>query len=280
MKSFTLFTVILCSLSSHAEQCVWSGVGEVVAIGDVHGDFGQFVSILQGADIVDDDLNWIGGKTHLVQVGDILDRGPESRAIMDLLMSLELQAPMDGGYVHLLLGNHEVMLMKTDLRYVHQGEILSYGGLKEMVRALRPDGEYGSWLAGHNAAIRINNALFVHAGISEDYASVPADSINELVRSEIARGWAEPSGILSGTGPVWFRGLAVDRGSAILRVLEETLETNDVDFIVIGHTVSIEGIATRFSGRVVMIDTGISECYGGAAQYLELDQRGYKIHFP
>ncbi len=280
LRSFTLFAVILCSLLSHAEQCVWNGVGEVVAIGDVHGDFDQFVSILQGADLVDQDLNWIGGKTHLVQVGDVLDRGPDSRAIMDLIMVLEQQAPLQGGYVHFLLGNHEIMLMKTDLRYVHEGEILSYGGLKEMVRALRPDGEYGSWLAGHNAAIRINNALFVHAGISEDYASVPVDSINELVRSEIARDWAEPSGIFSSTGPVWFRGMAVDRGSAIRRVLEEVLETNSADIIVIGHTVSIEGIETRFSGRVIMIDAGMSECYGGTAQYLVLDQRGYKVQFP
>ncbi|MEA3267139.1 MAG: metallophosphoesterase [Candidatus Fermentibacteria bacterium] len=280
MRFPVLFLMLLFVPVSHSEQCVWNGVGRVVAVGDVHGDLGQFVRILQGADLVDGDLNWTGGKTHLVQVGDVLDRGPDSRAIMDLLISLEVQAPVDGGCVHFLLGNHEVMLMKTDLRYVHEGEILSYGGLKEMVRALRPDGEYGSWLAGHNAAVRINNALFVHAGISEYYASVPADSINELVRSEIARGREEPSGILSSNGPVWFRGLASDRGSAILQVLEETLETNDADFIVIGHTVSIEGIATRFSGRVVMIDTGISECYGGAAQYLELDQRGYKIHFP
>jgi len=280
VRSSVLFLLLLFAAVSYSEQCVWNGVGRVVAVGDVHGDLGQFTRILQGADLVDGDMNWIGGKTHLVQVGDVLDRGPDSRAIMDLIMVLEQQASLQGGCVHFLLGNHEVMLMKTDLRYVHQGEILSYGGLKEMVRALRPDGEYGSWLAGHNTAIRINNALFVHAGISEDYASVPADSINELVRSEIARNWAEPSGILSSTGPVWFRGLASDRGSAILRVLEETLETNAADFIVIGHTVSIEGIATRFSGRVVMIDTGMSECYGGAAQYLELDQRGYKIHFP
>ncbi len=280
MRSSVLFLLLLFAAVSYSEQCVWNGVGRVVAVGDVHGDLGQFTRILQGADLVDGDMNWIGGKTHLVQVGDVLDRGPDSRAIMDLIMVLEQQASLQGGYVHFLLGNHEVMLMKTDLRYVHQGEILSYGGLKEMVRALRPDGEYGGWLAEHNTAIRINNALFVHAGISEDYASVPADSINELVRCEIARGWTEPSGILSSTGPVWFRGLASDRGSAILRVLEETLETNAADFIVIGHTVSIEGIATRFSGRVVMIDTGMSECYGGAAQYLELDQRGYKVHIP
>lgn len=276
MKCFVFSLLFFCSVAMFSKQCSWDGVGRVIAVGDVHGDLDQFTSILSAAGLVDSEMNWIGGKTHLVQVGDVLDRGPDSRAIMDLIMKLEEEAPLQGGYVHFLLGNHEIMLMKTDLRYVHEGEILSYGGLKEMVRALRPSGEYGSWLSGHNTAIRINNALFVHAGISEDYASVPADSINELVRSEIARGWNEPSGVLAGTGPVWFRGLASDRGSAIVRTLEEALLVNDADFIVIGHSVSIEGITTRFRGRVVMIDVGISECYGGTAQFLQLDQTGYK----
>ncbi|MCK5131964.1 MAG: metallophosphoesterase [Candidatus Sabulitectum sp.] len=275
-----LLIVFLVFAGVYGHQCTWDDVERVVAVGDVHGDFNQFVSILQGAELVDSDLNWIGGETHLVQTGDILDRGPDSKAAMDLIMTLEQQALLQGGYVHFLLGNHELMLMKTDLRYVHEGEILSHGGIKEMVRAMRPDGEYGSWLAGHNAAIRINSALFVHAGISEDFSSIPFDSINEMVRDEIARGWAEPSGVLAGTGPVWFRGLAVDTGCVIEQALEEALEVNGADFIVIGHTVTIEGITTRFDGRVVMIDTGMSECYGGTAQYLVLDQDGYEIHFP
>lgn len=278
MKSFIPVIFLLFSLSSYAEQSVWNGVNRVVAVGDVHGDFNQFVAILQGAELVDSDLNWIGGETHLVQTGDILDRGPDSKAVMDLIMALEQQAPLQGGYVHFLLGNHELMLMKTDLRYVHEGEILSHGGLKEMVRTMRPGGEYGSWFAGHNAAIRINNALFVHAGISEDFSLIPFDSINGMVRDEIARDWAEPSGVLAGTGPMWFRGLATDTGRVIEQALEETLEVNVADFIVIGHTVSIEGITTRFDGRVVMIDTGMSECYGGTAQYLVLDQDGYEVH--
>ena len=262
--------------AAQAERCVWDGVGRIVAIGDVHGDYDQFLSILLGAGLVDSELNWTGGKTHLVQLGDVLDRGPDSRRVMDLIISLEEQAPLSGGFVHFLLGNHEVMLMHTDLRYVHEGEILSHGGLKEMVRALRPEGEYGSWLSRHNAVIRINNALFVHGGISEDYSSVPLDSLNNTVRSELLSYPENLSGILSSTGPVWFRGLATDRGSAITRVLEEALSTNRADFIVIGHTVSIEGISTRFRGRVVMIDTGMSECYGGSAQYLQIEQGRYK----
>jgi hypothetical protein len=107
------------------------------------------------------------------------------------------------------------MLMKTDLRYVHPGEIESYGDLKEMVRALRPGGEYGSWLAGHNTVIRINKALFVHGGISADFASFTADSINNLVRTEISDHRSNMSGVLSSTGPVWYRGLALDRSSEV-----------------------------------------------------------------
>ncbi len=273
-----LLITILCgfSVTSFAERCEWNGVGRIVAVGDVHGDYDQFVSILLSAGLVDSEMNWTGGKTHLVQLGDVLDRGPDSRAVMDLIISLEEQALLSGGYIHFLLGNHEVMLMQTDLRYVHEGEILSYGGLKEMVRALRPGGEYGAWLARHNTVIRINNSLFAHAGISEDYASFSLDSINNMVRDDLSHIREDPSGILSSTGPVWFRGLATDRGSLITRVLEEALATNRADFIVIGHTVSIEGISTRFRGRVVMIDTGMSECYGGQAQYLQIEQGRYK----
>lgn len=71
-----------------------------------------------------------------------------------------------------------------------------------------------------------------------------------------------------------------DQGSAIRRVLEESLEVNSADIMEIGHTVSIESIAARLGGRVVMIDTGMSECYRGTARYLVLDQRGYKVHLP
>ena len=273
-----LFLLLFSQFAFSSNQCIWEGVGRTVAIGDVHGDYDQFVAILVEAELIDSEMNWIGGKTHLVQTGDILDRGPDSRAVMDLIISLEEQAPIDGGYVHLLLGNHEIMLMKADLRYVHPGEILSHGGLKEMVRALRSDGYYGSWLAEHNTIIRINNALFTHAGISAEYSNFSLSDINNTVRDEIDRNWVEPSGILSSMGPVWFRGLANERGSDIERVLEEALVTNNADYIVIGHTVNIGGITSRFSGRVVLIDTGISECYGGMAQYLELDHFGYKTY--
>jgi hypothetical protein len=87
--------------------CVWTGVERVVAVGDLHGDYANFVAILEGTKIVDGELHWAAGRTHLVQTGDILDRGPEGRRIFDLLINLEKEAEAAGGHVHCLTGNHE-----------------------------------------------------------------------------------------------------------------------------------------------------------------------------
>jgi hypothetical protein len=90
----------------------------IVAIGDVHGDLTDFVSILRKTGLINDKSSWIGGGTVLVQVGDVVDRGPKSRECLDLLMALERQARRQKGKVIALLGNHEVMAMMGDLRYV------------------------------------------------------------------------------------------------------------------------------------------------------------------
>jgi len=100
----------------------WDGVDRIVAIGDLHGDFAQYRAVMKMAGLLDDDAKWTGGRTHLVQLGDIPDRGPDSLAIIRDLRSLERAAKRAGGYVHLLIGNHEAMNVTGDLRYVHPGE--------------------------------------------------------------------------------------------------------------------------------------------------------------
>jgi hypothetical protein len=89
----------------------------IIAIGDVHGDLPDFIAILQQVGLTNETHQWSGGATVLVQVGDMVDRGPKSRACLDLLMDLERQAPQQNGKVVPLLGNHEVMTMMGDLRY-------------------------------------------------------------------------------------------------------------------------------------------------------------------
>ncbi len=98
----------------------------IVAVGDVHGDFDRFAALLQDAGVINKKQKWIAGKTWLVQTGDLLDRGPDSRKVMDLLMRLEGQALKAGGSVHVLLGNHEAMNISGDLRYVSEGEYAAF----------------------------------------------------------------------------------------------------------------------------------------------------------
>lgn len=92
--------------------------GRIVAVGDVHGGHKEFIEILQSAGLVDSSGGWIGGRATLVQTGDLLDRGPDDRGVMDFLMRLEKEAKRHHGKVISLLGNHEVMNIMGDLRYV------------------------------------------------------------------------------------------------------------------------------------------------------------------
>ena len=114
------------SLFADEPQWGWTGVTRIVAIGDVHGAYDNLVAVLKNAGLVDDRLDWIGGETHLVQNGDIVDRGPDSRKAMDLYMELQEKARKQGGYVHVVLGNHEAMNIVGILDLVSKEEFESY----------------------------------------------------------------------------------------------------------------------------------------------------------
>ena len=103
------FAVTLVVLATLAVASTVVAGERVVAIGDIHGNYDGFVSILQRAELVDDDAHWIGGETTFVQTGDIFDRGVEVFKVLDLLMRLEEEAAAAGGKVIVLLGNHEGM---------------------------------------------------------------------------------------------------------------------------------------------------------------------------
>lgn len=120
------FRRVLAAIALLAAMASAEAPARVVAVGDVHGAYAEFVSILQRTGIIDNSLNWKGGRTTFVQTGDVLDRGPESRQALDLLMKLEGQAAQQDGKVVALLGNHEVMDMVGDLRYVSPGEYQAF----------------------------------------------------------------------------------------------------------------------------------------------------------
>ena len=216
------FTAILQPVS--AEQWQFEDVERIVALSDIHGAYEAFVETLQHAGVIDDSLSWSGGHTHLVIVGDLLDRGPNSRDAMDMLMRLEQEAGPAGGQVHVLIGNHEAMNLIGDLRYVSRGEYAAFEGEEtaeererwfgayrslrasadeEMDvsretferkypagffahrRAFAPEGKYGRWLLSKPVIVVINGTAFVHGGLSPMVAEIGLQGVNGVLVGEM-----------------------------------------------------------------------------------------------
>lgn len=254
----------------------------VVAIGDVHGAYEPFVAILREAGLVDARDRWIGGSALLVQTGDVLDRGPDSRRALDLLRKLERGAARAGGAVYALLGNHELMRLTGDWRYVSAGEVAAFRrgdstGADEFRSAFAATGAYGRWLIGHAAIANINGMIFVHGGVSPSVARLGCRGINAAIKTELDDLAAGRSANFAfgndESGPLWYRGLATESEGAFASSVDTVLQELDAKGIVIGHTTTPGHIATRFAGRVVMIDTGMlggEFARGGAPSALEV----------
>ena len=126
-KPFFFLALILALLCAGSNLSRGGPAGaRIVAVGDVHGAFDEMVSILQRAGLIDAEHHWIGGDSVLVQTGDLVDRGPKSCAVMDLVMALEKEASQQKGRVVALLGNHELMILYGDLRYVVAQDYASF----------------------------------------------------------------------------------------------------------------------------------------------------------
>lgn len=138
----------------------------IVAIGDVHGDFRTFSRLLAGARLIDATMRWSGERTVLVQTGDLLDRGAGSRRVMDLLMALEKEAEAAGGRVVVLLGNHEVLNLVGDLRYVGKGEFRSYAVDGDPVRRRRQLESIKAFLRAPTPLLRSD----YYADLRDDYS--------------------------------------------------------------------------------------------------------------
>jgi hypothetical protein len=173
----------------------------IVAVGDIHGALAEFVAVLQGTGLADEELSWTGGQAHLVSTGDLLDRGDYGRQVMDLLMRLEGEAAAAGGAVHVVLGNHEAMNLTGDLRYVSAGDYAQFGseapdglpaGFLARRAAFAPDGTYGRWLLGRPVALLVGDTLFVHGGLSARLEGLSLEEINEASLRDlrrVAEGW-------------------------------------------------------------------------------------------
>lgn len=106
----------------------------IVAVGDLHGDFDAWQAIARDAGIVDRQGHWTGGKTILVQMGDVTDRWSDSLKIIRSLMQLQKEAPRKGGKIVVILGNHEAMNLLGDNRYTTTGEYAAFVDAQSQAR--------------------------------------------------------------------------------------------------------------------------------------------------
>lgn len=99
-----------------------------------------------------------------------MDRGPDTIRLYRLMMKLTKQAKEAGGAVFSLLGNHEIMNMMEDLRYVDPGDTDSFGGEEKRKEAWSKDGWLGQYLRSLNITVQVDETVFVHGGIHPDWA--------------------------------------------------------------------------------------------------------------
>jgi hypothetical protein len=245
----------------------------VVAIGDLHGDLGATRAALRAAGAIDDTGAWIGGDLVVVQAGDVLDRGDDESAILELFERLERDARAAGGAVISLLGNHELMNAAGDFRYVTPGGMKDFGG--DRASALAPGGAWAKRLARHNVIAIVGDAVISHAGVLGEWVT-KVDAVNLEARCFLdGQASARPSSLASDGSPVWTRALG---GAAIdCDALAAALRALGAKRMIIAHTVQPDGITSACDGAVWRIDTGLAKIYGGKIQVLEISSEPPKI---
>lgn len=241
----------------------------IYALGDLHGDLDNAIATLRLAGLVDGEGHWTGGTSILVQTGDVVDRGPDSKVLLAWLRRLTDEAHAAGGRVEALLGNHEVMNLRGDWRYVSAEDIAAYSGPDARRLAFSPTGEDGAWLRARKTAVMIGETLFVHGGISAAEAAGGVDALNARVRDAIDA--AGEASVLGPDGPLWYRGYVNDPETTACPALAEALKALGAARMVVGHTTRRDGqVQARCGGALVVIDIGIADGYGGHLGLLEL----------
>ena len=279
------------------------------AIADIHGDYLRAHQALQKAGVVDRAGHWVAGRSTLVQTGDIVDRGPDTRRIYNWTATLHDEAEAAGGKVVRLLGNHEYMNALLDWRYVHPGDLSSYPAKDDRVAdwsARRdfplhpsPATEVGTlgelFLRDYNVTYLdpVYGAHFMHAGIARHIVDrgMDVDGVGHTLLhgvltgrvsrgDEAGRGWSEEQlAFYDGDGPMWYRGYAThshrDACTEAEYVMAHIGKTRSdrrgrrANALVMGHTPNMAGAVVRCDGQVLLIDTGLSAAYGGRPVVLE-----------
>ncbi len=256
------FTVVLTEPVTEKES-VYNNADKIFAMSDIEGNFGKFAATLMAHGIINEEYDWNFGQGHLVLLGDFLDRGRHVTPILWLIYKLENESVAAGGKVHYLLGNHELMNIWGDVRFVNlRYKILAYKSGMDIGNFYTKQSHFGAWLRTKNVIEQIGDIVFVHAGISDTVLqldlSIPR--INEIARQSIDVPYddlsKEAQVVFFDFGVLWYRGYTADgetSNKTTLESVEKTLSYFNAKHIVIGHCI-VRDISTDYKGKVIRID--------------------------
>ncbi len=257
----------------------------IIAIGDVHGDRAALRKALLGAEVIDDSDRWIAGTATLVQTGDILDRGDDEVEVHALLAELVAQAAQAGGRIVLLHGNHELMNVAGDFRYVTEGGWQDFASqeipeplrhrladapaeLRGRIAAFAPGGPWARRLATQPLVAVVGDTVFVHGGVLPEHVG-HIDEMHHQVQCWLLGRGSPPEDAVGSDGPVWTRDYGND--DVPCDRLRAALTGLGARRMVIGHTPQSAGITSACDGALWRIDVGMASFYGGTPAALEID---------
>ena len=265
------------------EKAEYKKVSRMLILSDIEGNFGAFRKLLQGNHVIDDNFNWTFGKSDLVLIGDFVDRGNMVTEVLWLIYSLEEKAKAAGGHVHYILGNHEIMNMSNDLRYV-QDRYLRHAALmnKSYMQLFGPDAEIGRWLATKNVAERIGDMLFMHGGMSQymNMMNIPLKELNDLVRpfyTDTSYQYTDKrlEILYSDVGPFWYRGYYTGQ-KATMAQIDSTRDIYRVRYLTTGHTIVSHEIRSFYDGK--LFDTDVHHAGGDSEALLYEDGKFWRVN--
>lgn len=265
-------------------------------VGDTHGMYDALLGGLRNAGLIDSAGHWSGGRKQLAFAGDLVDRGPDVQQLLWFVYRLEREAAAAGGRVHVVLGNHEIMVMLGDLRYVHPKEQhiaelhgISYDRLLDIRTSV-----LGRWLASKPAVLRIGRVLVAHGGVAAAYARLPLqqidDTLNTYMREDLFYYWTDTTHVVrmdsvsfqrrvdffwDTNSLFWHRAYvqadSLQRDSMQVE-LGEVLRRLDADVLVVGHT-PLPTAEAQYDGRLIAAH---SREYGGELVLLVRRPDGYQ----
>ncbi|MFD0991870.1 metallophosphoesterase [Tenacibaculum geojense] len=240
---------------------IYNDENKILAISDIESGYKTFRDFLIKNKVINNQLSWTFGKNHLVLLGDFVDRGHSTTQVLWFIYKLEQEAKKYGGFVHFIIGNHELYNMQGQFKSSKKKYYAIASILEEQQQTLySKKSVLGKWLSSKNSIENINGVLFTHGGLHPDITTydVSLSQINAISRANYYKPYfPKPQKdvtqfVLSNkTGVCWYRGYFKDdlQDDAIANSISKF----NANAIVVGHTLQSK-VKKLYNGKVYAID--------------------------